>query len=49
MTDDRDEFLREASPPPGLMRKRRHIFFWLGIALLLGVLAALFFLVFATD
>jgi hypothetical protein len=49
MPDEHEEFPSEASPPPGLMRKQRHVFFWLGIALLLGALVALFFLGFAAD
>jgi hypothetical protein len=49
MPDEHEELLPEISPPPGLMRKRHRVFFWLGIALLLGIVAALFFLVFATD
>jgi hypothetical protein len=31
----------EAVPPPGLMHRRRHIWFWVGVALLLGGLIAL--------
>jgi len=31
----------EPSPPRGLMKKQRHISFWLAIALLLGALIAL--------
>jgi hypothetical protein len=30
----------EAIPPSGLMKKRRPIIFWIGIALLLGAIAA---------
>jgi hypothetical protein len=32
----------EAVPPSGLMKKRRPILFWIGIALLLGAVAAVF-------
>ena len=30
----------EAVPPSGLMKKRRPILFWIGVALLLGAVAA---------
>ena len=39
----------EVSPPPGLMKKRRHILFWLGIALLLGAFIALLLVGLASD
>jgi hypothetical protein len=32
----------EAVPPPGLMKKRWPVLFWIGIALLLGAMAAVF-------
>jgi len=39
----------EATPPRGLMKKQRHISFWLGLALLLGALIALMLLGIASD
>lgn len=36
-------------PPQGLMRKPRHIGFWLGIALLLGAFIALLLIGIAAD
>jgi hypothetical protein len=36
-------------PPQGLMRKPRHIGFWLGIALLLGALIALLLVGIVSD
>jgi hypothetical protein len=32
----------DAVPPPGLMKKRWPVLFWIGIALLLGAMAAVF-------
>jgi len=39
----------ELDPPRGLMKKQRHISFWLGIALVLGALIALMLLGIASD
>jgi hypothetical protein len=39
----------EVVPPPGLMHRRRHIWFWLGVALLLGALIALILVGLTTD
>jgi hypothetical protein len=36
-------------PPAGLMRRRRNIWFWLGVALLLGGLIALILVGLTTD
>jgi hypothetical protein len=36
-------------PPPGLMRKRRPIWVWLGLALLLGALIALVLVVLISE
>jgi hypothetical protein len=36
-------------PPDGLMRKRRPVYVWIGLALLLGGLIALLLIVFASD
>ena len=45
----RDPRLPEIIPPPaGLMRKRRPAYVWIGLALLLGSIIALF-LIFASD
>lgn len=39
----------EAVPPRGLMPRRWHISFWLGIALLLGAIVAYFLLGYAVE
>ncbi len=39
----------EVVPPAGLMRRRRNIWFWLGVALLLGGLIALILVGLTTD
>jgi hypothetical protein len=39
----------EVVPPAGLMHRRRHIWFWLGIALLLGAFIALVLVGLAPD
>jgi hypothetical protein len=45
-----DPQLPEIIPPPdGLMRKRRPAYVWIGLALLLGGIIALFLIVFASD
>ena len=36
-------------PPAGLMRKRRPAYLWIGLALLLGGIIALFLIVFASG
>jgi hypothetical protein len=36
-------------PPAGLMRKKRPVYVWIGLALLLGAFIALLLLVFASD
>jgi hypothetical protein len=36
-------------PPPALMRKRRHPIVWIGLALLLGAIIALFLAALVTD
>jgi hypothetical protein len=36
-------------PPAGLMRKRRPVYVWIGLALLLGGIIALLLIVFASD
>jgi hypothetical protein len=39
----------EVVPPAGLMHRRRHIWFWLGVALLLGAFIALVLVGLASD
>ncbi|HSU88198.1 MAG TPA: hypothetical protein VLL56_05155 [Terriglobia bacterium] len=46
-TDMPDE--PEAIPPAGLMRRRRHIWFWLAVALLLGAFIALILVALMAD
>jgi hypothetical protein len=36
-------------PPAGLMRKKRPVYVWIGLALLLGAFIALLLIVFASD
>jgi len=39
----------EVVPPAGLMHRRRHIWLWLGVALLLGAFIALILVGLASD
>jgi len=36
-------------PPAGLMRKKRPVYVWIGLALFLGAFIALLLIVFASD
>jgi hypothetical protein len=38
-----------AQPPAGLMRKKRPVYVWIGLALFLGAFIALLLIVFASD